>query len=56
MSWEQILTLLHIAHMANEYGNLTPLRNAAIAELQAVDTNNLHFASQVDGQEPLEDE
>jgi hypothetical protein len=49
MTWEQVLTLLSIAHMANDYPKLHNLRNVAIGTLEAIEPNDFHFASQEPG-------
>lgn len=46
MTWEQVLTLLHIAHMANEYGGLSGLRDAAINRLREADVGSLTFSNE----------
>ena len=48
MKWEHVLTLLHIAHMANDYPQLHKIRDAAVAHLAAADANALHFSDQVE--------
>ena len=51
MRWEQVLTLLHIAHMTNEYPRLHDLRNAALDRLQSLDPAMLHFADEAETSE-----
>lgn len=43
MTWENVLTLLHVAHMSNEYGGLVGLRDAAVAKLKEADPASLTF-------------
>jgi hypothetical protein len=55
MRWEDVVTLLtvYVETAGNE--KMRELHNRAAAELAAVDTNNLHFASQEDHEEDLDD-
>jgi len=45
MDWDKVLTLLHAATIANDFPKLHHIRNAAMAELEAMDA-----------QEPQEEE
>lgn len=43
MTWNQVLVLLHIAQMSNDFPKLHGLRNAALEALEAADVNALGF-------------
>lgn len=56
MTWNQVLTLLHVAQMSNDFPQLHPLRNAAVMALQHADPAALHFESDVQAEPALEEE
>lgn len=47
MTWENVLTLLHVAHASNEYPQLHALRNKAIDALAKADLEALTFSGEV---------
>ena len=51
MRWDQVLTLLHIAEVTNNYPKLHSLRNKALDALEATDLEALHFEGYVEEEE-----
>lgn len=53
MTWEQVQKLFWVIESSRDYPKLRGIHDRAVAELEAVDANELHFRDQVDALEPL---
>jgi hypothetical protein len=55
MRWEDVVTLLTVYNQTAGNEKLRDLHNRAAAELAAIDVNDLHFVSQENQEEGLDE-